>query len=43
MYNTVVPPKILIHKENTKGLKVFFWISCIYSLMSQQDKMHETI
>ena len=38
----VVPPKILLHKKNTKGLKVFLWISCIYSLMSQQIKMHGT-
>ena len=40
MYNTVVPPKILLHKKNKKGLKVFLWILCIYSLMSQQDKTH---
>ena len=36
--NPVVPPKILLHKKNTKGLELFLWISCIYSLMSQQDK-----
>ena len=23
----MVPPKILPHKDNTKGLKVFLWIS----------------
>ena len=23
----MVPPKILLHKDNTKGLKVFLWIS----------------
>ena len=38
----VVPPRILLHKKNTKGLKVFLWISCIYSLMSQQVKMYGT-
>ena len=37
MYNTVLPSKILL-QENTKGLKAFLGISCIYSLMSQQDK-----
>ena len=42
MYNAVVPPKILQHQKITKGLKGFSWTSCINSLMSQQDKTHET-
>ena len=41
MFHAVVPPKIPIHKRNLKGLKVFLYISCIYSLMSQQIKTHE--
>ena len=31
MYNTVVPPKMLLHKNNTKKLKIYLWIFCIYS------------
>ena len=38
IYNTVVPPKILLHKKNTKGLKVFFY----GYPMSQQDKTQAT-
>ena len=41
MYNPVVTTKILPHEKNTKGWKVFLWISCIYNLMSQQDQTHE--
>ena len=42
MYNTVVPPKMLLHKKNAKGFNVFLWISCMFNLISQQDKTHGT-
>ena len=38
--STVVPPKILLHKNNTKKVEGIFVVTCIYSIMSRQDKMY---